>query len=52
MSGLAKLKKSYYYPISEEEQPTLTNSMNAFYTRFYSYTPSDDASVPDSASLF
>ena len=24
--------------------------MNTFYTRFYSYTPPDDASVPESAS--
>ena len=51
MSGLAKLKNSYYDPISEEEQTSLANSMNTFYTRFYSYTPPDDASVPDSASV-
>ena len=51
MSGLAKLKISYYDPISEEEQTTLTNFINTFYTRSYSYTPPDDASVPDSASV-
>ena len=51
MSGLAKLKISYYDPISEEEQTTLTNFINTFYTRSYSYTPPDDASVPDSATV-
>ena len=51
MSGLAKLKNSYYNSISEEEQTTLTNSISTFYTRSYSYTPPDGASVPDSASV-
>ena len=36
--------------MSDEEQTTLANSLNTFYTRFNSYTPPDAASVPGSAS--
>ena len=50
MSGLAKPKDSNYYLMSDEEQTTLANSLNTFYTRFNNYTPPDAASVPDSAS--
>ena len=50
MSGLAKPKDSNYDLMSDEEQTTLANSLNTFYTRFNSYTPPDAASVPDSAS--
>ena len=50
MSGLAKPKDSNYDLMSDEEQTTLANSLNTFYTRFNSYTPPDAATVPVSAS--
>ena len=50
MSGQAKPKDSNYDLMSNEEQTTLANSLNTFYTRFNNYTPPDAASVPDSAS--
>ena len=39
MSGLAKPKDSNYDLMSDEEQTTLANSLNTFYTRFNCYTP-------------
>ena len=49
MSGLAKPKDSNFDLMSDEEQTTLANSLNTFYTRFNSYTALDAASVPDFA---